>query len=274
VTSLERAFDDSLRRMAAGENTRAECLDRYPEHAEQLAVLLDTADSLERMPGRRLSETGRLRGRNRLLAHMRTHPRTRPARHRVRRFFTMRRWAPALAAVALALTTGTVAAQSASPGEWLYPWRQASESVWVRVSPNHHAAALSVSNRRLEDLLDSQPGTSTYQQSFTSYENWIRMMENASLVDATTEPTLERQRMQLQSAGIDSPEIDRALRRGASGEQAAPTLNPAATPTDRLEPTPSAPSTLTQQEGTRSGPQGPGASTQAPGPGKRGPNQP
>lgn len=239
MTSLEHAFEDSRQRIAAGEATVEACLARYPEHADRLAELLAAAGRLEQLPATQLAQSARVRGRNQLRAHMAAHPRASAAR-RQPSFLSPRRWAPALAAIALALTAGTAAAQSAGPGDLLYPWRQASETIWLTVAPNRRTAALDVAQRRLQDLLQASPNTSRYGQAFGAYEAWIQRMEVAGLVDSQTEPSLERQRQQLQSRGIDVPEIDHALNEPAQPrhEQATPSPRPASTSAPALEITP------------------------------------
>jgi hypothetical protein len=269
MTRLEAAFDESRRRIASGEATLETCLARYPEHADRLAVLLAAAARLEQLPATHLSGSARALGRNRLRTHMSQYPRAAVAR-RLPSFLSPRRWAPVLAAIALALTAGTAAAQSAGPGDLLYAWRQASETAWLNVAPNRRAAALAVAQRRLDDLLQSTPNTARYGQAFGAYEAWIRLMEADNLVDAESELSLDRQRQQLRSKGIDVPEIDHALggppqRSGQATPSSAPSVTPSS-PVEVAPPvlgTPSAP-----------GPHGPGGPTLGPPTQKSGPGGP
>jgi hypothetical protein len=258
MISLEEAFEESQRQIASGDATLEACLARYPQHADRLAQMLTASAHLERLPAARLSDSAKIRGRNQLRAHMAAHPRRQaPSRQRLS-LFNPRRWAPALAVLALALTAGTAAAQSAGPGDWLYPWRQTSEAIWLQISPNQHAVALSVANRRLADLLQARPDSPAYIEALDAYQHWIRVMEADQLVDSQTQPALEQQRLQLQSSGIDTPEIDNALGGNPpSRQQATPTVLPSVTPsrssptTPPVLATPLVPGTGKQGEPTR-----------------------
>lgn len=241
MISLEDAFEDSRRRIASGDATLEGCMASYPQHAERLAKMLTASMHLDQVPAARLSASARIRGRNQLQAHMTAHPRRHAPRGNRLSLFNPRRWAPALAVLALALTAGTAAAQSASPGEWLYPWRQTSEAVWLRISPNQHAAALSIANRRLQDLLQAVPDSSEYTQAFEAYQNWIRVMESDHLIDSQTEPALSQQREQLQTTGIIVPEIDNALgTKPPTRQPAKPTSPPSETPSGLIPTAPPA----------------------------------
>jgi len=239
MISLEEAFEESQRLIASGDATLETCLDRYPQHAERLAAMLNASTQLERLPAARLTGSAKIRGRNQLRAHMAAHPRRQTRAKRDLSLFNPRRWAPALAVLALALTAGTAAAQSAGPGDWLYPWRQASETIWLRISPNQHATALSVADRRLADLLQAKANSPAYAEALDAYQDWIRVMEADHLVDSQTQPVLEQQRLQLQSSGIDAPEINDALGgKPPARQQATPTPAPSATPSGARLATP------------------------------------
>jgi hypothetical protein len=231
MISLEAAFEESQRQIAAGVATLEACLARYPQHSDHLAAMLTAAARLEQLPAARLPDPAKIRGRNQLRAYMAAHPRRPSASRRRISPFSPRRWAPALAVLGLALTVGTAAAQSAGPGDWLYPWRQTSEAMWLRISPEKDAAALTIADRRLQDLLRAEPDSPGYAQALDAYQRWIRVMETDGLVDPQTEPALEQHRRQLQTSGIDVPEIEHALGgQPPPRQKATPSALPSATP--------------------------------------------
>ena len=60
------------------------------------------------------------------------------------------------AAIALLiLTTVTVLAQRAGPGDPLYDWRSASEQLWRTFHPDPVAAELTLAKRYVEDLAEA-----------------------------------------------------------------------------------------------------------------------
>jgi hypothetical protein len=152
---FERTLDICLDRLQAGA-TVADCLASYPQHAAQLAPLLQVASLLETPAGPMMSDQGLRTGEARLLAQA--------ARLRARRKAgtlpltgLIRRLAAAgIAGMVLVcgmLGVGTVSAASL-PDSPLYPVKQATEAVvtWAAFTPQLQTTVhLAWAERRLDE---------------------------------------------------------------------------------------------------------------------------
>lgn len=148
MTEFERVLETCLHDLDRGASTVDQCLARHPEHAAQLKPVLLAAARLEHGRSVHPSSAFKARARARLTGHMRAHPRT-----DVRFGFPFVRLAAGIAVLALALlTTGTVYAQSALPGEVFYNWKLASEKIWRTVSPDPLGADIAIANRRIDEM--------------------------------------------------------------------------------------------------------------------------
>lgn len=146
---FEQILDNCLERLARGETLEA-CLSQYPQQAAELRPLLAAAEKMETGTQVQPLPAFRLRARGQLIAHMRAHPRraAKPV------FAPLFRLAVGLATLLLAfLVTGTALAQSALPGEALYPWKLTSEQAWLRLSPDPPGAQLALAARRVDEAL-------------------------------------------------------------------------------------------------------------------------
>ncbi len=151
-------FDEILDRcvadIAAGRESVASCLKRYPTYAEQLAPALLLADRLRGAPPVSLPIDKRRALESRLLRQarqLRSVPADRP---KVQRW---RGWAVAFAAVvAVFLLLGTVtnAAASSAPGDVLYPVKRATEQLRLSLASSEQQVELRVAfvNQRLAEL--------------------------------------------------------------------------------------------------------------------------
>jgi hypothetical protein len=154
---FDQILDICLDRLQAGA-TVADCLASYPQHAAQLAPLLQVASLLETPSGPTMSAEGLRAGEARLLAQAarlrtRRKARTLPLTGLVRRLA-----AAGIAGMLLVcgmLSAGTVSAAAASlPGSPLYPIKQATEAVvtWAAVTPQWQTAVhLAWADRRLDE---------------------------------------------------------------------------------------------------------------------------
>src|SRR5262245_35105816 len=142
---FEKILEDCFIRLKRGETTIEECLAQYPEYADELRRLIVAASYLERGRGVRPTAAFKTRGRTQLVAHMRTRPRNRLGRwvtavlsfQFVPSFGRAANLALGLAAILfLSLTTGTVLAQRALPGETLYRWKIVSEEIAQVIYPD------------------------------------------------------------------------------------------------------------------------------------------
>ncbi len=124
MTSLdfEHALDEALRLRSAGW-TVAACLERFPEHAEALEPLLETADDVARalFADTPVPEPDLARGRARVLQAARSAGRRRAS-------LPLGRWAMALALVLIVVFGTAAASAQALPGDWLYPVKRGLEA--------------------------------------------------------------------------------------------------------------------------------------------------
>jgi len=148
MSEFESVLQECLRDIEQGIANVEECLQQHPKHAAQLEPILLTSAYLARGREARLSPAFQARVRTRLLREMYAHPRPR------RGSFMFMRLAASLAAVMLVLlSTGTVYAQRALPGEAFYAWKIASEQAWRLISPDPVGTDLVMAERRLEELI-------------------------------------------------------------------------------------------------------------------------
>src|SRR5512139_569018 len=146
---LETILDTCLYQIEDGEANLDECLARYPEHAVQLEPLLKAATRLSR--GREVlpDPAYKARARTQLNVYMQQHPQ----RKRVSPVL----WRFAIAAMTVLLlfvASGTAFAQTALPGDAFYNWKLTSEHVWRITSSDPLGVDISLSNRRMNELVE------------------------------------------------------------------------------------------------------------------------
>lgn len=119
---FEHALDEALRLRSAGWTVSA-CLERFPEHAEALKPLLETADavSLALFADKPVPKPDLARGRSRVLQAARSAGRRRAS-------LPLGRWATALAFVLIVVFGTGAASAQALPGDWLYPVKRGLEA--------------------------------------------------------------------------------------------------------------------------------------------------
>ena len=164
-SKFDNALNDCLERLAAGESV-AECLARYPEHADELAPLLQMGQATMRVSrSGEPSAEGRARGMARMQAALAENRQRRSGQWQIPRF----RWRPittpiaaAFAVVFLAIVAAggtTVASADSIPGEPLYPVKSIRESVEERIarSDEHkarvHAKLARERGREMRELI-------------------------------------------------------------------------------------------------------------------------
>ena len=163
---LDDILDDCLDRLSSGELDIAGCLARYPQHADVLKGLLETALSME-APQTSPSREAALSGERLLLQAVSAKRSQREAAGFLSRAGSLLafprlnvRWAAAVPAVfvVLLLGIGAVAASGgALPGGPLYPVKRAAESVRVALTTSDEARAelhLDLAERRVEEMSD------------------------------------------------------------------------------------------------------------------------
>ncbi|MFL5800675.1 MAG: DUF5667 domain-containing protein [Roseiflexaceae bacterium] len=156
--SIECILQRCLARIAAGESIAA-CLRDYPEHADELAPLLETVAELRGWAPPTLSDAARRTARARAHAALAVR-RSRPSRR------WLRVWAGGMrlalgATLALLLLLGTLgisvaAAQSSLPGQPLYGLKRQSEELRLQLANDAEQQAelrLQFAGRRLDEAL-------------------------------------------------------------------------------------------------------------------------
>jgi hypothetical protein len=157
MDELELALDDCLQRLASRKANLAQCLARYPQFAEQLRPMLETALEVQR--GKQVRAPGAVRDRTRdkLLQYIEAHPQQREKKQVIPRLAII-----IVGLVCALLTVGTGAAQAAMPGQILYGLKLSSERVWRAAAPDPVATDLYLADRHAGELLAvaSQPAIS------------------------------------------------------------------------------------------------------------------
>lgn len=202
---LEAILDICLNEIEDGKSDIDACLTRYPEHAEELQPLLRAATKLAR--GREVmpDPSYKARARTQLSVYMQQHPQRR------RISPVLWRFAISFAAVVLLfLASGTAFAQGALPGDALYNWKLSSESVWRMTAPDQLSVDLTLSNRRVNEIVSLSSDTARRERAITNYEKLL--VKFSSEQDAKKRerirPILTAQRNELIKAGVLTPELE------------------------------------------------------------------
>ena len=139
-SNFDNIVNDCLERIAAGE-TVAECLARYPEHADELAPVLRMGQATMRMSqGVEPSAAGRARGMERMQAALAEGKQSRGRRWQLPSLSWRLASTPIVAVFAVVFLTiaaaggTTVVSANSIPGETLYPVKSMRESVEERIA--------------------------------------------------------------------------------------------------------------------------------------------
>jgi hypothetical protein len=202
---LETILDTCLNQIEDGESSIDECLARYPEHAGQLSPLLRAATKLAR--GREVvpDPSYKARARTQLNIYMQQHPQ----RRRISPVF----WRFSIGFVTmlfLFLASGTAFAQTAVPGDPLYRWKLTSEYVWRMTSSDQLGVDLTLSHRRMNELVVVSGDESRRAHAVKNYEQLL-MKFNAEQDAEKRErilPILRAQHEWLVRSGISVPELE------------------------------------------------------------------
>jgi hypothetical protein len=202
---LETILDICLTQIEEGGSSIAECLALYPEHAAQLEPLLVAATKLSR--GREVvpSPSYRIRARSQLNAYMQQNP------QRKRLSPVLWRFSIAFVTVLmLFLASGTAFAQQAVPGDAFYNWKLTSEHIWRLTSSDPLGVDLTLSDRRMHELLRVSTDETRREWAIQNYEKLLikfRMTDNEH-DRARILPVLQAQHEALIEAGILVPELE------------------------------------------------------------------
>jgi hypothetical protein len=202
---LEFILDSCLSQIEEGEASIDECLARYPQHAVQLQPLLRAATKLARARDVVPNPSYRMRARSQLNAYMQQNPQ----RKRVSPVL----WRFTIAFVTvfmLFLASGTAFAQQALPGDTLYDWKLTSEHLWRLTSSDQLGVDITLSNRRMNELLRVSGDEIRRERAIQKYEELLIKFQNAD--DAKYRerilPVLRAQHEALLQAGISIPELE------------------------------------------------------------------
>ena len=206
-TNFETILDVCVSEIAEGRSSVDECLARYPEHAAQLKPLLGAATRLTRARAIVPDPAYKARARAQLNIHMQRHPQRRRVSPILWRFSI------AFATVMLLfLASGTAFAQGARPGDTLYNWKLTSEYVWRMTSIDPLGVDLTLSDRRMNELVwASNSGDEIRQaRALDRYQSLLFRFYNETDERDRQRilPVLRAQYEMLTKAGISIPELE------------------------------------------------------------------
>jgi hypothetical protein len=202
---LETILDTCLSQIEEGGSSIEECLARYPEHAAQLQPLLSAATRLARAREVAPSPGYRMRARSQLNVYMHQNP------QRKRVSPVLWRFSVAFVTVLmLFLASGTAFAQQAVPGDAFYDWKLTSEHLWRLTSRDPLGFDLTLSNRRMDELLRVSGDEMRRDWAIRNYENLLIKFRTAESEKdrARILPVLRSQHEALVEAGILVPELE------------------------------------------------------------------
>src|SRR5688500_1292525 len=215
MNKTETTLEECLNEIETGQSTLDECLARYPEHGAELTALLLASTRLARAGDVMPSPVFKARTRTELNAYIQAHPRAkRPAPFAWRLAFN------ALTTFLAFLILGTAIAQRALPGDTLFSWKLSSERVWRTVSIDRLQTDLTLSNRRVKELVrvygdeDRRPrAVENYQQVLVRFKSDEDVKHQQRIV-----PVLKFHQESLHELGISIPELDNYFPSGTKHE--------------------------------------------------------
>ena len=222
MNKIDTIFEECLEQIQNGEATLDECAARYPEHAAELISLLRASTRLARAGAVVPSPVFKARTRTELNAYIHSHPRTkRPAPFAWRLAYNL------VTSLVAFLVLGTAIAQRALPGDTLYDWKLTSESVWRVVSIDRLATDLTLSNRRVKELVRVYNDENRRARAVQNYQQMLITFKSDQ--DVTHQeriiPVLRFHQESLSQVGISIPELDNYFSpgtQGGTGEEDSP----------------------------------------------------
>lgn len=204
---LETILDTCLYQIEENQADIEQCLRRYPEQAEQLKPLLAAATRLARAREVVPDPAYKRRARTQLDVYMQQHPQRKHVSPVLLRFSIV------LATVMLLfVASGTAFAQTALPGDAFYTWKLTSEHVWRITSIDPLGVDITVSNRRLNELMQvsSSGDEARRERAIKNYEQLLIKFdaEQDDEKRARILPILRAQHEALIKAGILVPELE------------------------------------------------------------------
>jgi hypothetical protein len=221
---FENILDECLERIVLGGETLEQCLERYPEQADELKPLLETvlavkkASAVEPRPDFKARASYQFRS----ALGEKAAPKRRPF------FGWLPRWATALTIVLIVLLAGggtVVAAANSMPDSILYPVKLATEEVRLAFTPSQLGKA-----RLCSSFADERVAEIVYMAE----------KGDAESVEATTErldDRLETLTVLVSELEAGEKNADAMLSVTSGGEEAAPAPAEPTEPTEPVEPT-------------------------------------
>jgi hypothetical protein len=203
--NLEAILDTCLNQIEDGKANVDECLKRYPEQAAELKPLLMAATKLSRARAVMPDPSYKARARTQLNVYMQQNPQRR------RISPVLWRFAISFAAVLLIfVASGTAFAQSSLPGDALYNWKLTSEHVWRLTSNDQLSVDITLSNRRVNELVTVSDNAARRARAIENYEKLLIKFqaEQDEVKRARILPILRAQHEALIKAGVVIPELE------------------------------------------------------------------
>ena len=202
---LETVLDICLSQIEEGEANIEECLALYPEQAAELEPLLKAATKLSLAREVVPDPAYKARTRAKLSIYMQQNPQ----RKRVSPIF----WRVAIGVMTMLiafLATGTSFAQSALPGDQLYDWKLTSENVWRMTSSDQLGVDITLSNRRVQEIVVVSGNHARQQRALENYRKLLVKFNATKNENARARilPVLRAQHEALIKAGVRTPELD------------------------------------------------------------------
>jgi hypothetical protein len=201
---LETILDVCLTQIEDDESTVDECLARYPEHAAELKPMLVAATRLSGVRDVSPSPLYKTRARAQLTTYMQQNPQRKRVSPVIWRlsisFVTM---------ILLFIASGTAFAQQAVPGDTLYNWKLTSEHFWRLASIDQLGVDITLSNRRVSELMLVSGNEMRRDWAIEKYEELLVKFRNADATDRERIlPVLRAQHERLVKAGVLIPELE------------------------------------------------------------------
>jgi hypothetical protein len=222
MNKIDTIFEECLDQIQSGESNLEECVARYPEHAVELTSVARASTRLARARDVVPSPVFKARSRAELNAYLHSHPRSKGPVP-----FVWRLAYNVVTTLLAFLVLGTGIAQRALPGDTLYDWKLSSERVWRAVSIDRLATDLTLSNRRVRELVRVYSdenrrarAVESYQQMLVRFKSDQDMKNQERII-----PVLRFHQESLSQVGISIPELDGYFSpetREGSGEQNSP----------------------------------------------------
>lgn len=212
MIDFEEILETCVDQIATGATSLEECLARYPQYADEMEPILYAATRLRN--ARDVQPPPFLRGRIR--AELNYAMKNNPPR---KSGFPMYFWKMALNVALLVfalLTTNTVFAQGALPGDSLYNWKLTSERAWRMVSADPLGTDLQLANRRIDEYVAVSNDETRRARVLTNYnEILVRFKQHDTNDQARIVEALKVQQDSLRKVGLSLPELDKYVSDGA-----------------------------------------------------------